>query len=225
VLTRATLLRTVCLGVPMLALGLPAYAETDEQEVINGARKTLSDLRHDKAFGNARALLRRARAVMIVPNLIKGGFIVGGEGGRGVMLVRGPGGWSDPAFYAIGSASFGLQIGAQVAEMILLVMTERGVQALLKDEFKVGANAAISVVTLGSSVEGGIGGASPPDLVVWASSTGLYGGLTINGSIIRPQPDSDRAFYGRPVTTRDVLYARTPGNRAAALRRELAALG
>ena len=223
-LTRAQLLRGAAVALPALAFGSVARAETDQQTVINGAIKTLGDLRSDKAFGNARNMLRTARAVMIVPKLWKGGFIVGGEGGQGVLMVRHGNAWSDPAFYVIGSASFGLQIGVQQAEMVLLVMTDQGVKALLNDEFKVGAQARISVVTLGSTVEGAIGGVSPPDIVVWASSTGLYGGLTINGSIIRPQPADDRAFYGRTVTTRDVLYGKTPSGRASALTRELANL-
>jgi lipid-binding SYLF domain-containing protein len=224
-LTRARFLRGVASSLPMLAAGPAAWAQTDQQAVIEGARKTLTDLRHDKAFGNAKTLMRQAHAVMIVPKLFKGGFIVGGEGGEGVLMVRGHAGWSDPAFYAIGSASFGLQIGVQQAEMILLVMTEKGVQSLLHDEFKIGAQAGIAVATLGSGVEGAIGGKSPPDLVVWSSATGVYGGLTIDGSVIRPKPDDDRAFYGRPVTTRDVLYARTPSNRADSLRHSLASFG
>ena len=223
-LTRAQLLRGAAVALPALALGSVARAETGQQTVINGAIKTLGDLRHDKAFGNAKELLRTAQAVMIVPRLWKGGFFVGGEGGQGVMMVRHGGGWSDPAFYVMGSASFGLQIGLEQAELIMLVMTERGVKALLNDEFKVGAQAGISVVTLGSTVGAAIAGATPPDIVVWASSTGLYGGLTINGSIIKPQPSDDRAFYGRAVTNRDVLYGKTPSGRASALTRELARL-
>lgn len=224
-LTRATFLRGAAISLSVLATAPAAWAQSDQQEVIDGARKTLNDLRHDKAFGNARTLLRKAHGVMIVPKLIKGGFIVGGEGGEGVLMVRGHGGWSDPAFYVIGSASFGLQIGLQQAEMILLVMTDKGVQALLRDEFKIGAQAGIAVATLGSGVEGAIGGASPPDIVVWSSASGVYGGVTINGSIIKPQPDDDRAFYGRPVTTHDVLYGRTPSGQATSLRQALGSLG
>jgi SH3 domain-containing YSC84-like protein 1 len=225
VLTRAGFLRGAALSLPVIAMGRAAWAETDQQLVIKDAQKTLMDLRHDKAFGNAKTLLRQARAVMIVPKLYKGGFIVGGEGGEGVVMVRGAGGWSDPAFYAIGSASLGLQVGLQKAEMILLVMTDKGVQSLLHDEFKIGAQAGIAIVTLGSGVEGAIGGASPPDIVVWSSATGLYGGLTVDGSVIRPKPDDDRAFYGHAVTSKDVLYAHTPSSRAVALRHTLASLG
>ena len=101
--------------------------------------------------------------MLIVPRLFKGGFIVGGEGGKGVLLARAPGGtWSDLAFYGLGSASFGLQAGLEQSEAILLVMTQGGVGALVHDQFKIGAQAGIAVATLGSGVEGAMAGASAP---------------------------------------------------------------
>ncbi len=185
-----------------------AYAQADQQALVNRSLRTIEDLQHDKAFGNARQLLHQARAVLIVPRLFKGGFIVGGEGGDGVLLARGPDGvWSDPAFYALGSGSFGLQAGLEQSEMILLVMTQKGLDALMHDQFKVGAQAGIAVATLGSGVEGAITGAGGPDIVVWSSSSGVYGGIALNGSVIRPQLGDDRAYYGRPVTTRDIVLA------------------
>jgi SH3 domain-containing YSC84-like protein 1 len=212
----AALLAGVMLAAPTV------QAQTSQQVTIDGARKVLNDLRHDKAFGNATQLLREAKAIFIVPKLIKGGFIIGGEGGNGVMMARRHGGgWSDPAFYAIGAGSFGLQAGLEQSEMIMLIMTQKGLDGVLRDQFKVGAQAGISVVTLGSSVEGAIGGASPPDVVVWSSSTGLYGGLTVDGSVIRAEPNQDSAFYGRTLTSRDVLFGPINSPRAAPLVREL----
>ena len=186
--------RSFSLGLLALALTAPlaARAETDQQMVVDRAQKTIADLSRDKAFGNARQLLHRARAVLIVPRLIKGGFIVGGEGGTGVMLV----------------------------------MTQKGLDALLRDQFKFGAQAGIAVATLGSGVEGAIGGASPPDIVVWSSSSGVYAGISLDGSVLRAQPDDDRAYYGRPLSSRDILFGRGGASaHAAALRRELAAVG
>ncbi len=202
-----------------------AHAQSGQQVTVDGARKVLNDLRHDKAFGNARTLLAQAKAVLIVPKLIKGGFFVGGEGGDGVLMTRGKAGWSDPAFYALGAASFGLQIGLEQSEVVMLLMTQKAVEGVLRDEFKIGAQAGITVVTLGSGVEGATGGATLPDVVVWSSSTGLYGGLTVDGSIIKSEPDMTSHYYGRPVTTRQVLFGGLTSPRAAALRREIDALG
>lgn len=216
-------------AVSLLALGLataaPAMAQSSQQVTVDGARKVLNDLRHDKAFGNAAQLMRQAKAVFIVPKLIKGGFVAGGEGGNGVLMVHRRDGWSAPGFYAIGAASFGLQIGLEQSEVIMLIMTQKGLDGVLRDQFKIGAQAGISVVTLGSGVEGAIGGANPPDIVVWSSSTGLYGGLTVDGSIIKSEPNMDSQFYGRPVTPRDVLFGSVGSPAAAPLRREMARLG
>jgi len=202
-----------------------ARAQNSQQVTIDGARKVLADLRHDKAFGNAAQLMRQAKAAFIVPKLIKGGFIVGGEGGNGVLMVQRRGGWSAPAFYVIGAASFGLQVGLEQSELIMLIMTQKGLDGVLRDNFKIGAQAGISVVTLGSGVEGAIGGVSLPDVVVWSSSSGLYGGLTVDGSVIRAQPNLDAEFYGRRVSTHDVLFGGLDSPRAAPLRRELDSIG
>jgi lipid-binding SYLF domain-containing protein len=170
-------------------------------------------------------LIRQAKAVLIVPRLIKGGFVVGGEGGDGVLMVQQQGTWSDPGFYAIGAASFGLQVGLEQSEMIMLIMTQKGLDGVLHDNFKIGAQAGVSVVTLGSGVEGAVGGASLPDVVVWSSSTGLYGGLTVDGSVIRAEPNQDAAFYGHKVTTHDVLFGSMTSPRAATLRKQMNGLG
>ncbi|HLJ05498.1 MAG TPA: lipid-binding SYLF domain-containing protein [Acetobacteraceae bacterium] len=216
---RAVLLATLALAP------FAARAQSDQQITVDRAIKTVGDLTHDKAFGNAHQLLGRARAVLIVPKLFKGGFIVGGEGGTGVLLAREPGGrWSDPAFYAIGSASLGFQAGLEQSEMVLLIMTQKGLDAILRDQFKVGAQAGIAVANLGSGVEGAVS-AGGPDIVVWSSSSGVYAGVALNGSIIRSQPQDDARYYGRPVSTRDILYHHIAvAPRAHALQAELATI-
>ena len=223
--SRTRLWHLLLLGVVLLA-PLAARAETEQQVVVDRASRTIADLTRDKAFGNARQLLHEARAVLIIPRLFKGGFIIGGEGGTGVLLVRGRDrSWSDPAFYAIGSASFGLQAGLAQSEAVLLVMTEKGLDALLRDQFKFGAQAGIAVANLGSGVEGAVS-TGGPDIVVWSSSSGVYAGIALDGSILRAQPQDNQAYYGRPLTTRDVLLGRPVLEpHAAVLRRELASIG
>lgn len=223
-LTRARFLRTGALLAVTTMVAPMAQAQTSQQVTVDGARKVLNDLRQDKAFGNAKQLIKQAKAVFIVPKLIKGGFIVGGEGGNGVLMAHNRGGWSNPGFYALGAASFGLQAGLEQSEVIMLIMTQKGLDGVLRDQFKIGAQAGIAVVTLGSGVEGAIGGASLPDVVVWSSSTGLYGGLTVDGSVIRAEPNMDAAYYGHPVTPRDVLFGAMENPRTAVLRREMNAL-
>ncbi len=203
-----------------------AHAQSGAQVVIDGARKTLADLRHDKEFGTAKSALHHARAVLVVPHLLKAGFMFGGEGGEGVLMVQARDGtWSNPAFYGIGGASFGLQAGGEESELILLVMTQKGLDGLLNDHFKIGAQGGLTVATLGSGVEAAISGPTPPDIIVWSSSTGLYGGLTVDGSIVHPVHNDDVAWYGRPITSRDILFGHFAYPRATALREEIRSIG
>ncbi len=215
----ATILSTLAFGAT------PAFAGPDQQADIDHAIGTLQDLRHDKEFGNARQLLQSSRAIMIAPRIFKAGFFFGGQGGDALLMVRGQHGWSDPAFYTIASASFGLQIGAAESEMIMFIRSERALQAVMRDRFKVGADAGLAIATLGSDVEGATTANGGPDIVVWASSAGAYAGLTLNGSLIEPQRRADESYYGRPVTTGDIVLRHdvsAPG--ANALRRTLDSL-
>ena len=205
----AVLAGSVALGAP------PARAATDEQATVDHALGTLQDLRRDKEFGTARELMTRARAVLIAPRIFKAGFFVGGEGGTATLMVRGPHGFSDPAFYTIASASFGLQIGAQESEMILFVMSDRALDALMRDHFKIGGNAGIAVATLGSTVEGATTANAGADMIIWASASGAYAGISLDGSVIEPNNSDNTDYYGRPVTSADIVLRHRVANPAA----------
>ncbi|HTH97863.1 MAG TPA: lipid-binding SYLF domain-containing protein [Stellaceae bacterium] len=201
-ITMAVMATALMLGIGVVPA---ARAATDQQELVDRATITVSDLKKDPAFGNAQQLIRTARAVLIIPQLFKGGFFVGGEGGNGVLLTRRGRGWSNPAFYSMFSASFGLQIGAQTSELILIVRTEKGLNSLMHDQLKIGVQAGLAIVTLGSSAEAATTPAVGADIVVWASSTGAYAGLTLNGSVIKPKWDWDQAYYGRRLNSVDIV--------------------
>src|SRR5579859_5052463 len=184
----------------------PALAASDQQNLVDQARITLDHLKTDKEFGDAQNMLRRARAVLIVPNLVKAGFFLGGEGGDGVMLAHNRSGWSDPAFYTLGSASFGLQIGIQAAEVVMLVMNDKALNALKQDEFKFGAQAGLAVVTLGASAQAASSTAlNSADIIVWASASGAYAGITLEGSIVKPRDSYNESYYGRPLSLKQIL--------------------
>jgi lipid-binding SYLF domain-containing protein len=203
------------LALTMLAAPT-ARAASDEQNLVDRARITLDDVKRDKEFGNAAQLLKRSKAVMIVPSLFKGGFFVGGEGGTGVLLSRQPNGeWSYPAFYTLASASFGLQIGAEESELVLIALSDKAKQAFMKDEFKLGADAGLAVVTLGANAEAATTANLNADIVVWASSTGAYGGLTLNGSIIKPRDSYNEEYYGRAASPSVITAGTGVTNRAA----------
>jgi lipid-binding SYLF domain-containing protein len=198
-------------------ISLPARADSGPQDTVNHALGTLQDLRGDQEFGNARALFPKARAVLIAPRIFKAGFFVGGEGGSAVLMARRTDGrWSYPAFYTIASASFGLQIGAQQSEMIMFVMSERALNALMQNKFQIGANAGIAVATLGSTVAAATTSNVGPDIIVWASSSGAYAGVSLDGTLVQPQSDANTAYYGRALTSREIVFDRMGSNPGAA---------
>jgi lipid-binding SYLF domain-containing protein len=183
----------------------PAAQAADTRSVLAHADATVTDLRHDSVFGDARHNLRHARAVLIIPGLVKGGFIFGAEGGDGVLMARTRHGWSSPAFYSLGSASFGLQIGLEQAQLVMIIMTDRALRAVERSKFKFGADAGLTVITLGAGVGGATSGNMTGDIILWSKSQGAYGGLTINGSVVAPEDDTNADFYGRDVSVPDIL--------------------
>src|SRR5215813_11628410 len=135
-------------------LAAPAAQASDQSELIMRANRTVDHLRSDPSFSQAAQMLRTARAVLIVPRLVKGGFIFGAEGGDGVLLKRTGKGWSQPAFFTLGSASFGLQIGLEQAELVFIIMSDRALAGIVHGESKLGAGAGLTVVTLSAAAEG-----------------------------------------------------------------------
>jgi lipid-binding SYLF domain-containing protein len=161
---------------------------SDKSELLHDANRTVENLKHDPAFSQAAKMIDTARAVYIVPKLVKGGFIFGAEGGDGVLLVRNGHSWSTPKFYGMGSASFGLQVGLEQAELVFIINSRRALTGIEHGEMKLGAGAGLTVVNLSSGAEG----ATTPnggDIVVWTSGSGAYAGLTFNGSVIKEDKD------------------------------------
>ena len=153
----------------------PAAALTPEQEIVDKARITASKLLDDPNFGSLPENLNDAKAIIIIPSLIKGAFFIGGEGGTGVLLAKSPQGtWSYPAFYTLVGASFGFQIGAKAAEVILLIMNEGALKAVLKNQLKLGADASFAMGQIGAGVEGSTTTNVNADILAFASGEGLW---------------------------------------------------
>ncbi|HEY4274227.1 MAG TPA: lipid-binding SYLF domain-containing protein [Rhizomicrobium sp.] len=174
-------------ALAVTVLALPAKA-AEKAELLGNADRTVTHLKHDPAFATAARMMRDAKAVFIVPKLVKGGFIFGAEGGSGVLIRRTGGGWGEPKFYDMGSASFGLQAGLEQAELVFIINSERALSGIEHGNFKLGAGAGITVVNLSSGAEGATT-AHGGDIVVWTSGTGAYAGISFNGSVISPDKD------------------------------------
>ncbi len=198
----------------------PLSASTDEteaDELVDKARITVQRLGRDSDVGpNLRRFLAQAKAVLIFPTLIKGAFLVGGEGGSGLLMVRDEkGSWSYPAFYTMASVSFGLQIGGQTAEAMLLMRTEGAVEAMLEDQMKLGADASVAAGPIGAGIDGAITSNVGPDILTFSTSQGFFAGASLEGAVIARRQDWNRAFYKAGATPRSIVIDRAHANPAA----------
>ena len=204
------------LATPLAALADPP------QHLVDSATLTVESMMDGSEGHEAAQFLRRAKAVVVCPNIFRAGFMFGGEGGGCVMVARGNnGGWSDPAFYGMGGGSFGLQIGIQSAQVMMMVMTDGGLNALLNSQFKFGADAGLTVATLGAGVNGSMSTALNADIVSFSKSEGLYGGISLAGSILSNDAGADQAYYGSPLDARQIVVDMQGSNPGANPLREM----
>jgi SH3 domain-containing YSC84-like protein 1 len=207
----AALALVVAIAGPPAALASPR-AVSEQQELVNSARVTFSSFGDLSGF---REHEREARGYLIVPGAWRIGLIFGGSGGRGVLVSRGQTGeWNGPSFYTVGTASFGLQAGVDVSDVVVLVMTQRGMNALLSPSVRLGMDASAAAGPVGV----GVGRPVRPDtdFIYYSRAKGFYGGVSLQGARIRPDDHWNMAYYGRPVTARDILVrgsVRNPGSR------------
>jgi len=153
-----------------------------------------------------RAILTKAEGIAIFPNTIKGGFIVGGQRGRGVISARTGDGWSAPAFMTITGGSIGLQIGGQAADLILVIMQRRGLESLVRNQFKLGADAAVAAGPVGRDAQASTDLQLRAEILSYSRARGLFAGVTVNGSTFRADRDANERFYGKRFETPQIVF-------------------
>ena len=198
-----------------------ADAAADARETVDKAKRTIEDFKADPDMGWFRDNLPDAKAVMVVPVLLKAGFIFGGSGGHGVVLWRddASGRWSYPSFTFMGSVTFGLQIGGEAAQVVLMIRSDRGRRALLAREFKLGGDVSVAAGPTGAGAQ-----VATADVLAFSRTKGLFGGLTVEGAVIEPKEKWNKAYYGQAVSPEEVLIEQRVGNpQADPLRQAIAA--
>ncbi len=212
-------------GTALLGIGAsaPALADAKRQALVNDSLRTAQKILEGKDTPDARKNMPQARAVMIMPAFAQAAFIIGGAGGRAVMLARtGRSDWSCPAFYSLGSGSIGLQVGGRVQEIVLIILTDKGLNALMNDKFKFGAEAGLTFAREGSGVAGATTTAGGADVVSFSTASGLFAGGALEGSFIEPDSDWNALYYGQGASPRAILLDRRYTNPGAnALRQYL----
>ena len=204
---------TRCLVVPALvaALAVPAMTagppQNGEAARIRESATVFSEIMDapDKAI--ARSVLEKAEAIAVFPGTLKGGFIVGGHRGRGIISVhdRTTGRWSPPAFLTLTGASFGAQIGGEAVDLVLVVMNRRGLENLLRNQFKLGADAAVAAGPVGRDAEASTDIQMRAEILSYSRARGLFAGVTLKGSSIAQDRDANERFYGAAHRSRDIV--------------------
>lgn len=196
-------------GISMLIAGCSSSTTHQEAKTeVHDAEATLTDFLRDPDMTYLQQHMKEAKAILVSPRIIKAGFIVGGSGGTGMVLARNthtPQGWSGPAFYKLGTATLGFQAGGETAEMVALVMTDKGFNSLLSSSFKLGGDVSVAAGPVGA----GAGGNITADMVIFTRTKGLYGGLNLEGTVISIDETSNQSFYHKPATPVDILVKHT----------------
>jgi lipid-binding SYLF domain-containing protein len=165
--------------------------------------------------GIPEEVLSNAKCILVVPDLIKGGFIFGGKHGRGVASCRTPEGWSAPAFVSVGGGSWGLQIGVEGVDLVMLVMNDQGFQHLLTSKFQLSGEGSAAAGPVGRHASAGTDWKMNTEMLTYSRSKGAFAGLTLEGAVVQQDDDSTRAIYGKHLTFRNILSGKVSTPRSA----------
>lgn len=214
----APIIVALVVGTAMtVAAAGPVHAASKASEIVEKARLSVQSMSSDTQIGPfVKRHMKNAKGVVIVPQMIKGAFMIGGEGGSGVLLVRGKDGtWSYPAFYTLGAVSFGLQVGGSASEVMLLLMTDKGVNAIVDGKkVKLGADLGVAAGPVGGGAEAAVTLGSA-DVLVYSVSKGAYLGISLEGSIVEPREALNKEYYGAEVGSKPIVIERKYANRHA----------
>lgn len=198
--------RTAIAAFAAFLIIAPASAQTNPQKLVADAQTTLANFMRDPDQTWVHDNIGRAKAILIVPQIVKAGFIFGGSGGQGVLVARSGKTWAGPAFYDLATASVGFQAGVEVSEALIVVMSDKGLKSLMSTTFKVGGDASIAAGPVGAGAKSTV----TADLVSFTRSKGVYGGLNLDGTVVHANTKWNDEFYGaQNVSPPDILIRKT----------------
>ena len=198
--------------------GMYAWAGTAREDSVARLQSSVDVLHAIMATpdkGIPEEVLSNAKCILVVPNLIKGGFIFGGKHGRGVASCRTSNGWSAPAFVSVGGGSAGLQIGLEGVDLVMLVMNEQGLQHLLSSKFELTGEGSAAAGPVGRHASAGTDWKMNTEMLTYSRSKGVFAGLTLEGAVVQQDNDSTHAIYGKGMTFRTILSGKTPTPKSA----------
>jgi len=202
-------MKNILLGFLIVSLSLFAFAWKEDKGDVNdrlsAAAKVLDEITAAPDKGMPESVLGKAKCVGVIPAMLKAGFVFGGSHGRGAVTCRTPNGWSAPAFISLSGGSWGAQIGGEKVDLVLLFMNDKGVNSLLKNNFKIGADASAAAGPVGRTAEASTDAKLNSEILSYSRSKGLFAGIDLNGAAVKPDNDSDNAYYGSSVNWKELL--------------------
>jgi len=197
----------------MLSLGTlcwGASARQDAEERLTNATYVMHEIMGTPDKGIPEEVLEHAKCVAVVPHMVKGGFVFGAEGGRGVATCRTEKGWSAPAFFSIEGGSWGMQIGVEGIDLVMIIQNDKGMEQLLNSKFKIGADASAAAGPVGRHASANTDWKMDAEILTYSRAKGVFAGLTLNGAAVHEDKDSMGAVYGPEVAEREVLTGKVP---------------
>lgn len=195
----------IALSAMTLAADETNGKESKAKDRVQAAADVLNEIQSAPDQGIPAEVLGSAECVAVVPSMLKGGFVLGARYGRGLASCRTPKGWSAPAFFSVKGGSFGLQIGGQAVDLVMLIMNDGGMQKLLSSQFKLGADASVAAGPVGRHAAADTDWKMRAQVLSYSRARGVFAGLELNGAVIRQDKDSTREFYGHMVTSKASL--------------------
>ena len=196
-----------------LALVTLASADTPREKAedrLQRAAEVLEQIMNAPDKGIPEEVVRNAKCIAVVPHEIRGGFIVGARGGKGVATCRADNGWSAPAFFTIAGGSFGAQIGIEGVDNVLMIMNQKGMDRLLSDKFEIGAEASAAAGPVGRHASAGTDWKLETEILSYSRAKGIFAGVSLDGAYVRPDSEVMRVVYGANVTPRKALTGKVP---------------
>jgi lipid-binding SYLF domain-containing protein len=208
--------KLTALSVLLAAMSFTLYAKDsddkkpEELKRIDAAANVLEEIMAAPDKGIPKEVFESAKCVAVVPSMIKGGFIVGARYGKGVATCRTPKGWSAPAPITIAGGSWGLQIGGEAVDLVMLVMNDKGMEHLLQSKFKLGAEGSVAAGPVGRQAEANTDWKMRAEVLSYSRSRGVFAGLELNGAVIKQDDDATRDLYGKEVSFKSILSGEVP---------------
>src|ERR1700674_5325411 len=212
--------KTISVLVTMLLglMGTYAWAGSAREDTVDRLQmsvEVLHAIMNTPDKGIPEEVLNDAKCILVVPNLIKGGFVFGGKHGRGVASCRTAEGWSAPAFVSVGGGSWGLQIGVEGVDLVMLVMNEQGFQHLLSSKFELTGEGSVAAGPVGRHASAGTDWKMNTEMLTYSRSKGVFAGLTLEGAVVQEDNDSTRAIYGKDKAFRKILSGKVSTPKSA----------